>query len=108
MSAPLALRGGPLARPSIAASVSRPSLDRSDHLTGGRKVSFEEFFRARWVAFLKANFRSDAEIAVAFNVTEVTARNWKAGLTAPRGLAVALAFRDRPDEAAALIRDRGP
>lgn len=69
-------------------------------------MSFQEYFQDRWIAFLKANFASEAQIAAAFGVTSVTARNWLTGVSSPRGHCVARAFAEWPEQAAGLI-DRG-
>lgn len=65
-------------------------------------MSFQEFFQERWIAFLRENFAGEVQIAAAFGVSQVTARNWLTGVTAPRGHCVARAFAEWPDAARRL------
>lgn len=56
-------------------------------LLSGRPIDLDRFraiFPDRWAAFLKAHFRSSAEVAYFFGVDDKCARNWLAGVTAPR------------------------
>lgn len=91
----------------VSASVLSSSLSQVKRARGAHEMSFQEYFQERWIMFLKANFASEAQIAAAFNVTSVTARNWLTGVSSPRGHCVARAFQCWPAEAARLIdRDR--
>lgn len=60
---------------------------------------FRAVFPDRWAAFLRANFRSSAHVAVFFDVDDRTARNWLEGITGPRGAHVAVALIARPEAA---------
>ena len=65
-------------------------------------MSFQIYFAEQWVRFLRENFHSTVQIAVAFSVTEQTARNWLAGTSVPRGPHVARAMMEHPDFANSL------
>lgn len=67
------------------------------------QASWQIFFAERWAEFLRENFHTPEQIAVAFGVTAQTARNWLDGTAAPRGHAVALAFTD-PELAPAITK----
>ncbi|MEL6125835.1 MAG: hypothetical protein AAFR57_05480 [Pseudomonadota bacterium] len=104
MTHPIAHHGGPLANPSMSSSSDQSSrAGKREHDRRALQMSFQMFFQERWIEFLKENFGSPEEIAVAFGVTGPTAKNWLDGSTAPRGHCVAKAFRDYPEQAAFLI-----
>lgn len=72
-------------------------------------MSFEEFFRIRFVEFLDANFPGPGQataIAHAFGVRERTAENWLAGVNVPKGTVVARALVD-PRLGPALMTSMG-
>lgn len=72
------------------ASSGKASGECSD-LLSGRPIDLHRFraiFPDRWAAFLKAHFRSSAEVAYFFGVDDKCAWNWMAGVTAPRSEAV--------------------
>lgn len=60
---------------------------------------------ARWSMFLRAHFRSVAEVAVFFDVADRTAEYWWYGGTAPSGSAVALAAVAFPASFDAMMRE---
>lgn len=95
--------GGSRARVIAQTSVATP--DKAQRDRRAMQMSYQEFFAVRWSEFLRENFRSPEEIAVHFQVTAVTARNWLDGTTAPRGHCVARAFSTHPQQASALTRD---
>lgn len=95
--------GGPRAPLCISRSPLR-SPDTKQRRERVHTMSFQEFFAVRWADFLRENFDTPAQIAVAFNVSTVTAQNWLNRTTAPRGHVVARAFRDYPNEARSLLR----
>jgi hypothetical protein len=65
--------------------------------------AFRRAFIDLWAEFLHNNYTSTAHVAVVFGVDESTARSWWNRITAPSGFAVAMAFRDRPGEAARAL-----
>lgn len=71
----------------------------------GECKSFRQFFAAKWSAFLRDNYRSPEEVAVAFGVRFQTGLNWWNGDNAPSGYAVAMAFRERPEGATRHLAD---
>jgi len=62
--------------------------------------AYRRHFIDLWTRFLRENFASTSHVAVVFGVDEATARGWWNGLNAPSGFAVAIAFREFPQEAA--------
>lgn len=54
-------------------------------------------FPVLWAQFLRENFRSSVEVAVAFGVAERTARTWIEGTNTPRGEIVAAAVVSIPE-----------
>ena len=54
--------------------------------------NFRAAWNATWAEFCVENFQSSAHLAHVFNVDERTARNWREGLNAPAGWAVAFAL----------------
>lgn len=65
-------------------------------------MSFEEFFKLRFVRFLRANFRNAVDVAAAFGVRERTAENWLEGVNTPSGAAIGRALM-RPDLRGSLL-----
>lgn len=68
------------------------------------KKSFQIYFLEQWAEWLELQFVSDAEIAMTFDVTTVTVRNWKNQVAAPRGPQVAFAMLSFPALAERLRR----
>lgn len=66
-------------------------------------MSWEMYFQERWSEFIKDNFATNEQCAVAFGVTAKQADNWRRGISAPRGHHVAKAFRTYPEHAHRLI-----
>jgi len=64
---------------------------------------FRAMFPTRWAAFLKAHFRSTAEIAAFFDVDDKTARNWVEGSTKPTAPTALIAVARIPGAMAELI-----
>lgn len=63
---------------------------------------FRVVFPERWQAFLKAHFRSTAEIASFFDVDDKTARNWVEGCTKPTAPTAIIAIACIPGALAEL------
>lgn len=59
-----------------------------------------------WAGWLRANYRSTEEVAVAFGVRHQTAINWWQGANRPSGDVVALAVM-RHENFAEALRERG-
>lgn len=66
-------------------------------------IAYRARFADRWRDFLRGNFDSAEEVAVAFGVEGSTARKWWEGSHAPSGFAVGLAFALMPDAAGAAM-----
>jgi hypothetical protein len=58
---------------------------------------YKGIFPDRWASFLRAHFRDSRHVAYAFSVDDKTARNWLAGITAPRAEAALMAVSTYPD-----------
>ena len=58
---------------------------------------FRTVFPGRWADFLRAHFRDARHVAFAFDVDDKTARNWIAGITAPRAEVALYAVSRFPD-----------
>lgn len=77
-------------------------------LLSGRPIDLDRFravFPDRWSAFLRAHFRNAVEVAYFFGTDEKTARNWLAGITAPRS-EVVLALIERCPTVLPLLIER--
>ena len=67
--------------------------------------TFRAFFAARFAEFLKANYQTPEQVAVAFGVRHNTACNWMEGNHRASGDSVALAVLKHPDEFAKFMGD---
>ncbi|RMF02478.1 MAG: hypothetical protein D6773_08615 [Alphaproteobacteria bacterium] len=73
------------------------------HAKGFDPYRFRARFPDQWSQFLRQNFRNAEEVAVVFDVTYQTARNWIEGTHRPSGDKVALAAISMPRRFAAAI-----
>lgn len=74
-------------------------------LAGERPFDLHRFrvvFPEKWQAFLKAHFRSTAEIACFFEVDDRTAKNWVEGCTKPTAPSALIAVARIPGALAEL------
>lgn len=103
-----------VARSSALASL--PPVLMSNHGMGDAGVSsgtlsgtpfnmdgFRRTFPGRWADFLRAHFRDSRHVAYAFSVDDKTARNWLAGITAPRAEIALYAVSTHPGALAELM-----
>ena len=65
--------------------------------------SFDRHLRDAWVELTNKHFQSAEHVAVFFGVTEKAARNWREGVTGPKGGAVAYAIKTLPGAAERLL-----
>lgn len=65
--------------------------------------SFDQHLRNAWVELTNKHFQSAEHVAVFFGVTEKAARNWREGVTGPKGGAVAYAIKNVPGAADKLL-----
>ena len=65
--------------------------------------SFDRHLRDAWVELTNKHFESAEHAAVFFGVTEKAARNWRKGVTGPKGGAVAYAIKTLPGAAERLL-----
>lgn len=66
--------------------------------------SHKDDLKTLWSVFCRRHFQSAAHVAVFFDVTEQTARNWIEGSHAPAGWAVNRAWSEMPAEALQGLR----
>lgn len=64
---------------------------------------FRRTFPGKWADFLRAHFRDSRHVAYAFSVDDKTARNWLAGITAPRAEVALYAVSTHPGALAELM-----
>ena len=65
--------------------------------------SFDRHLRDAWVELTNKHFQSAEHVAVFFGVTERAARNWREGVTGPKGGSVAYAIKTLPGAAERLL-----
>lgn len=65
--------------------------------------SFDRHLRDAWVELTNKHFQTAEHAAVFFGVTEKAARNWREGITGPKGGAVAYAIKTLPGAAEQLL-----
>ncbi len=68
------------------------------------KLTYRQFFAARWGEFVRNNFDSPEHAAHVFGVDGSTARKWFADDHAPSGFVVGMAYDQYPDQAAQFLR----
>lgn len=88
----------PLALPDCA-----PIAGQKSHANLFEPHRFRAKFPDQWSGFLRAHFRNAEEVAVTFDVTYQTARNWLDGSHRPSGDKVALAAVSMPARFAAAF-----
>lgn len=115
MARPPAARngGGPMTTPERLSVVSGASRDLSSagrpqpslkkELAPFDPLSIARAWPERWMRYLHAHFRSPADAAVHFSVSEVAARKWWEGVGACRGDKVATAVELHPETAPAML-----
>lgn len=65
--------------------------------------SFDQHLREAWVELTNKHFQSAEHVAVFFGVTEKAARNWREGVSGPKGGSVAYAIKNMPGAAESLL-----
>ena len=81
------------------------SRHKAERAGGRAEMSFLKCddFADRWAGWLRVNFQSQRQIAVAFSVDERTVRYWLAGTSEPRGRHLAHALRSYPQAIPQLV-----
>lgn len=92
----------------IAATLADCARERAQmsHANVFEPHRFRAKFPDQWSGFLRAHFRNAEEVAVTFDVTYQTARNWLEGSHRPSGDNVALAAVSMPRRFAAAFGDK--